>query len=1294
MPLLAALAAGAAAVYGWGRAVAAAAAEAFSGVYDWNGFKATQILDNPDPAASDRFGRGDGHHISHDNNTIIVGVFDDDDTVSGSGSGYVYTKSDGVWSNVAKLKASDPASSDNLFWSARISGDGNTVVAGIDYGGKVYIYSKPESGWTNATETQKITGTSVDSSAIYFGHAVSISEDGSTIAVGAYGTNSSEGAVYIFTESGGTWSYQAKLTASDGATSDTFGRHIDITSDGNTIAIGAANDDDNSTSASGSVYIFTRSGSTWSQRDKITAETNIGTNDKFGWRVSISNDGNTLAVATDNAAGSTDNQFYVFTYDEGSSSWSQEAEITYGDALAAAGSTDLEITVVDTAFGNYPTISGDGNTISVAAPFEKDPTETYRAGAVYIFTRSNGTWQFKRRLTDEVLTRARDYYFGENTRLSNDGTHLLAPSWIETVNSQTLAGRLYIFEARAKPFWEDGSLTETLTEPSGNYYDTGTGFGASATLSGFGDYAVIGATSFDEDPFNQNAGRSYIFKRSGSTWSQQAELQVQAGPDSTAEQMGHSSAISYNGDTVAISQHNEDAQKGTVQVFTRSGTTWSHQAELQPTDLAAGDRFGQGITMNSTQNKGVAISDDGNVVVVAAIQHEVGGVTLAGAVYVFRRTGSSWSQEQKFTVSPNTSQDAFGSSVAISGDGKYIIAGAYSEDGDSADSYTSAGAAYVFKKSETANTWTQQARFTADPLEATDFFGIDVGINYDGTKIVVGAHYDEFNTTSSGAAYIFTRSLTGTSWSREAKIGAFDAAATDLFGNVVDMSADGNVVAIGAIYDDDGATSSGSIYIYNRYSGAWQLSKKISGTATTPTNLARNLKISSDGMYIMSGNINDSEVYIYKAGETPPAALDWSTGITGTFPTSTLVPAMTGIYETALLETSAQGGGITTQIGSASFTYSSLAVSENGNIIVGGAPNSGQGDGQLQLIYKLPGSAYGWSATTLSSPSSDNTSSYGDSVAISYNGKRIFATRPKFNFGKGEVYVYDDIGSTSPSWSRTGPITQSSQVNQDYLGEDPLDGGKAIACSHDGKMFVVGAYQSDYNGTTNAGQAFVFTESNGTWTQTSSSINPGSYRLSSGHFGHRLDMSGDGRYIIAGMYTYSSNRGSAFIFTRAEGSNSWSQEQFITGPVSASYFGRDVAIDQYGSTAVIGADRDGISSAGKAYVYIRNGSNWTKQAELEASDKASSDYFGYSVAISANGNEVVIGAPGDGSTGSTYVFTRDGTTWTQQYKITQGTAVGYVTHISPTGETVLVGDPSYLSNTGRFFIYQAYESSS
>jgi len=236
-------------------------------------------------------------------------------------------------------------------------------------------------------------------------------------------------------------------------------------------------------------------------------------------------------------------------------------------------------------------------------------------------------------------------------------------------------------------------------------------------------------------------------------------------------------SIALSGDTVAIGAPHDDDKgndSGSVYVFTRSGTTWSQQTKLTAADGAEGDVFGISI----------AISDD-TIVIGADLNDEK--ALNAGAVYVFTRSGSSWSQQAKLTAADGAETDIFGVRVALSGDTVLISARRDDDDVMGID----AGSAYIFTR--TGTTWQQQAKLTASDGAADDRFGRSVALDAD--TAVIGAMFQDDKGDNSGSAYMFTRS--GNSWQQQVKLTASDGAEGDVFGWSVALSADIAVIAAG-----------------------------------------------------------------------------------------------------------------------------------------------------------------------------------------------------------------------------------------------------------------------------------------------------------------------------------------------------------------------------------------------------------------------------------------------------------------------------------------------------------------
>jgi len=376
--------------------------------------------------------------------------------------------------------------------------------------------------------------------------------------------------------------------------------------------------------------------------------------------------------------------------------------------------------------------------------------------------------------------------FGESVSISSDGnTAIVGARWEDTPS--TSAGSAYIF-TRSGSTW---AQQEKLTASDAQATDY---FGMSVSISSDGNTAIVGAYLEDTGGIT-NAGSAYIFTRSGSSWTQRAKIQA-SDPEASAL-FGFSVSISDDGNTAIVGARAVDttaSNAGAAYIFTRSGTTWSQQAKIQASDAAENDEFGTS----------VSISSDGDTAIVGAYKEDT--PVDSGAAYVFTRSGSTWSQQQKLEASDAQASAEFGFSVSISSDGNTAIVGARYDD----TTATNAGSAYIFTRS--GSSWSQQAKIQASDPEENDYFGYSVSISSDGDTAIVSARDEDTTATGAGSAYIFTRS--GTTWSQEVKIQASDAGNTDRFGYSVSISSDGNTAIVGAKDDDSPATDAGSAYIF------------------------------------------------------------------------------------------------------------------------------------------------------------------------------------------------------------------------------------------------------------------------------------------------------------------------------------------------------------------------------------------------------------------------------------------------------------------------------------------------
>ncbi len=363
-------------------------------------------------------------------------------------------------------------------------------------------------------------------------------------------------------------------------------------------------------------------------------------------------------------------------------------------------------------------------------------------------------------------------------------------------------------------------------------------FGSTVSISG--NTALIGA--YGNDDAGSNSGSAYVFTGSASSWSQQAKLT--ANDAAAGDTFGYS--VSVSGDTAIVgAPYDDDAgsSSGTAYVFTRSGTSWSQQAKLTANDAAAGDTFGYSVSVS------------GDTAIVGAHGNDDGG-SGSGSAYVFTRSGTVWSQQAKLTANDAAADDEFGSSVAVYGDS--AVVGSHFDDDDGSWS----GSAYVFTRSGTV--WSQQAKLTANDAAMNDQFGNSVSVY--GDTVVVGAYKKNGAATGSGSAYVFTRS--GTSWSQQAKLTANDAAASDEFGWSVSVYDD--VAVVGAHYDDDAGSNSGSAYVFTRSSSTWsQESRFTANDASVDDYFGKSVSISG-GVALVGANGDDDggsgsgSVYIFE----------------------------------------------------------------------------------------------------------------------------------------------------------------------------------------------------------------------------------------------------------------------------------------------------------------------------------------------------------------------------------------------------------------------------------------------
>jgi hypothetical protein len=361
--------------------------------------------------------------LSADGDTALIGGPDDAAVASEDGAAWVFTRSGSSWTQQAKLidtldnagATSDAAA--RFGYSVALSADGNTALIGGESDsavatddGAAWVFARSGSAWN---QQAKLTDATNDAGA-EFGYSVALSADGTTALIGGPDDSAvaaDDGAAWVFTGSGSTWTQQTKLTDTTNDAGAEFGYRVALSADGNTALIGGPHDAAVA-SDDGAAWVFTGSGSSWTQQAKLIdtldnagATSDAGAN--FGTGVALSADGNTALIGgpDDSVVATDDGAAWVFT--RSGSTWTQQARLT--DATYDAGAR----------FGYSVALSTDG-TSALIGGWADGSLDT---GAAWVFTLSGSSWTQQTQLAD--ATNDPVARFGTSVALSADGNTAL-----------------------------------------------------------------------------------------------------------------------------------------------------------------------------------------------------------------------------------------------------------------------------------------------------------------------------------------------------------------------------------------------------------------------------------------------------------------------------------------------------------------------------------------------------------------------------------------------------------------------------------------------------------------------------------------------------------------------------------------------------------------------------------------------------------------------------------------------------------------------------------------------------
>jgi hypothetical protein len=325
---------------------------------------------------------------------------------------------------------------------------------------------------------------------------------------------------------------------------------------------------------------------------------------------------------------------------------------------------------------------------------------------------------------------------------------------------------------------------------------SGDRFGIPVAVSADGKVALVGA-----EQKNSFQGAAYVFVRGPHGWSQQQELTATDG--APFDVFGSAVALSRDGKVALVGAVQKNSFQGAAYVFVRGPHGWSQQQELTASDGAPNDGFGGS----------AALSGDGKEALVGAAGRNSG----TGAAYVFARGAHGWAQRQELTASDGAANDAFGGSVALSGDGKVALVGAHFHS-------SNRGAAYLFVAGR--HGWSQRQELLGSAGDPLDQFGVSVALNGNGKTALVGA---VGRNSFHGVAEVFVEGQH--MWSKRAELTANDGTPGDDFGLAVALSGDGNKALVGAAGKN---SFQGAAYVYGRRGQGWSQRQELTASDGAP----------------------------------------------------------------------------------------------------------------------------------------------------------------------------------------------------------------------------------------------------------------------------------------------------------------------------------------------------------------------------------------------------------------------------------------------------------------------------
>jgi surface protein len=1040
----------------------------------------------------------------------------------------------------------------------------------------------------------------------YSGKSVSLSSDGSRLAIGAEyndgsGDLSGHVRIYNYTPSGTTSWTQLGQDIDGELAGDASGRSVSLSSDGSRVAIGANQNDGTAVDRYGNrddldlrghvrIYDYNSSTQSWVQVGADIDGEAAG--DRSGYSVSLSSDGSIVAIGAPNNDGTAvdrydnrdnlghnyDNRGHVRIYNytpSGTTSWTQLGQDIDGETGRSPGFTG-------DGSGYWVSLSSDGLRVAIGAPYNRNENGV-NSGHVRIYDYNGSTWvKVGADIDGEVAADS----FGQNVSLSSDGSKIAIGAPGHDANGSG-SGRVGVYSISSGETYQYAWDVDSGGAPSdGTYTVTVTG----ADLAG-NTYSGTDSITFTLDTSAPTV--TLTDTDSDNLVSTSEVVTITAG---FSEAMTATPTISITGIvTSVIMTPVSGTNSYTFTWDTSSGTLsdGSYSATVSGTDLI-GNPYVAGtqsitftvdassptvtITTNDSDN---TIKPGDNITVTVTFNEPMASgpkITIGSAVDNEALTATN---STTFTYSWSTSGVSAGSyTVTVTGT-------------DLAGNTYAGSDSIVITLDSTPPTVTLSDTDDDNFLSASD-------------TVTITADFDEAMTSTP------TISISGTSISNQemtkiwAQVGADidgEAADDESGRNSVSLSSDGSRVAIGAWQNDEDGSNSGHVRIYDYNGSAWvQVGEDINGEAADD-NSGWAVSLSSDGSRVAIGAYNNDgagtnhghvRVFKYQV-------------ISGT---TTWTQVGQDIDGEASLDSSG---------------YSVSLSSDGSRVAIGAIGNDGNGTSSGHVrIYQNNNNSWSQLGPDIDGEAANDTS--GISISLSSDGSRV-AIGAYLNDGANgvdsghvRVFKYQVISGTT-TWT---------QVGQDIDGEAAGDqSGYSVSLSSDGLRVAIGAIRNDGtsgNANDNRGHVRIYQYNNNSWSQLGDDINGEAAGDTSGW---KVSLSPDGSRVAIGAPTNDANGSSSgHVRIYQYNNNSWSQlGADIDGEAASDQSGRSISLSSDGSRVAIGApfNNGNGSTSGQVRVYSLNGQTYqytwdvdsgsslndgTYRATVAGADKAGNAYSG------------------------------------------------------------------------------------